>query len=198
MKCNVCNETNHAPDAIFCHMCGSRLVKSTNTKGIIIAILIILAIIAGIVILYNNNQLFNQYPSSPAPTEINYEQRVRNTIQTLCDATVNNDYNRIAELYAFNVKRYHSIYDVTNAEVVERYRNYDKKFRVYSKRANIRWNTFQIWKNTNGYSVVYVEDYHIDREDKSKYTDFVLEKHIELDNNFKIVSEYDVQLSKNK
>lgn len=198
MKCNVCNETNHASDAIFCHMCGSRLVKSTNIKGFIVAILIILAIIAGIVIFYNNNQPINQYPSSPAPTEINYEQRVRNTVQTLCDATVNNDYNRIAELYAFNVQRYHSIYDVTNAEVVKRCRNYDNKFGVYSKRASIRWNTLQIWKNTNGYSVVYVEDYHIDREDKSKYSDFVLEKHIELDTDFKIVSEYDVQLSKSK
>lgn len=178
-------QTENPNDARYCHMCGSRLVKSTNTKGIIIATLIILAVIAGMVILYNS-------------TEINYEQRVRNVVQTLCDAIVNNDYNRISELYAFNVKRYHSIYDATNAEVVKRYKNYDSKFRVHSKQASVRWNTLQIWKNTNGYSVVYIEDYHIERENKSKYSDFVLEKHIELNTDFKIVSEYDVQLSKSK
>lgn len=158
-------------------------------------------IIAGIVLLYNSIHPINPYTPHTPPqvsTEINYEQHVRNTVETLCDATVNNDYGKLAEVYANNVKRYHSVYDVTNADIVERYRNYDKKFGVYSKRADIRWNTLKIWKNANGYSVIYVEDYHINRDDKSKYTDFVLEKHIELDHNFKIVSEYDVQLSKSK
>lgn len=201
MKCPVCKEFNHVSDAIFCHMCGSRLVKLTNTKGIIVTILIIFAVLAvltGIVVIYSNNQPLHQRSSSSVPSVVNYEQKVTNIVQTLCDATINNNYNRIAELYAFNVKRYHNIYDVTNAEVVERYRKYDSKFGVYSKQASIRWNTLQIWKNTNGYSVVYIEDYHIERENKSKYSDFVLEKHIELNTDFKIVSEYDVQLSKSK
>lgn len=78
-------------------------------------------------------------------------------------------------MYAFDVKKHYNIYDATNGEVVARYRNYDSKFRVYSKQASIRWNTLQIWKNTNAYSVVYIE-----RENKSNYSDFVLEKHIEL------------------
>lgn len=193
-----CGETCHETGAVFCHVCGNKLIKSNKKAGIIIAFLIIFAIVVGIVIFYSNNTQFNSNVSSPIHTKNNYEQYVKNTVQALCEATINNDYGRIAELYAFTVKRYHSIYDVTNAEVVERYRNYNNKFGVYSKRASIRWNTLQVWEHSNGYSVVYVEDYHIDREDKSKYSDFVLEKHIELDTNFKIVSEYDVQLSKSK
>lgn len=198
MKCPKCGESDHASDAAFCHMCGSRLVKAKKHTGIIIAILVFLAVIAGIVIYYNNMQSFNPVVTTPPTSKPHYEQRVRNTVQSLCEATVNNDYGRISEIYASRIKRYHGKYDISNSEVVETYRNYDNKFGVYSKRASIRWNTLQIGKITDGYSVVYVEDYHIDRTDKSKYSDFVLEKHIELDANFKIVSEYDVQLSKSK
>lgn len=198
MKCPVCNETNHASDAVFCHMCGSRLVKSNMHLGIIVVILVFLAIIAGIIVYFNNKQTLYSVTPSPVPTETNYEQKVRNTVQSLCEATVSNDYGKLSELYAYHVKRYHSIYDVSNGEVVNKYRGYDNKFGVYAKRASIRWNTLQICKIADGYSVVYVEDYHIDRADKSKYSDFVLEKHIELDANFKIVSEYDLQLNKSK
>lgn len=195
MKCPKCHAAN-PEQANYCHMCGNKLVKSNLRVVIIIAILILLAIVAGVVI-YNNIQP-NTNMLSPTTSQTNYEQQIRNTIQALCDAKVNNDYDGISDIYAYRVNRYHSIYDASNGEVVERYRNYDSKFEVYSKRASIRWNTLQIWQKANGYSVVYVEDYHIDRVDKSKYSDFVLEKHIELDNNFKIVSEYDVQLSKSK
>lgn len=196
-KCTNCNAEND-DCALYCHMCGSMLVKSNMHWGVIILIIVFLAIIAGIVIYYNNLQSFNPVTTTPISEEINYEQRVRNTIQTLSEATVNNDYERLEEIYAYHVNRYHGIYDVSNSEVVERHRNYDNKFGVYAKQASIRWNTLQIWEIVDGYSIVYVEDYHIDRTDKSKYSDFVLEKHIEFDDNFKIVSEYDVQLSKSK
>lgn len=198
MKCPVCNETNHASDAVFCHICGSRLVRSNKHLGIFVIILVFLAIIAGLIIYINYEQSLYLVTPSPVPAETNYEQKVRNTVQTLCEAIVSNDYGKLSELYAYHVKRYHSIYNVSNGEVVNRYRNYDNKFGVYAKRASIRWNTLQIYKIADGYSVVYVEDYHIDRADKSKYSNFELEKHIELDANFKIVSEYDVQLSRSK
>lgn len=32
MKCQKCNETDHPKTALFCHMCGSRLVVDANTK----------------------------------------------------------------------------------------------------------------------------------------------------------------------
>lgn len=54
--------------------------------------------------------------------------------------------------------------------------------------------------NQSGQSIylTYIEDFTIDRKDRSKYSVFVLEKHFELNKDFQIVSVYDVQLSKSK
>lgn len=200
MKCPKCHETDHASDAIYCHVCGAEIVNSkNNTIPIVITCLIVIAVIAGVVFFFNSNsENSTANPITTHTTDDQYETKARNTIVALCNAVVTNDYGKIADIYALNVNRYHDLYNVTRSKVVESYKKYDSKFGVHGKQISVRWNTLQIWKNTNGYSVVYVEDYHIDREDKSKYSGFVLEKHIELDNNFKIVSEYDVQLSKSK
>lgn len=205
-QCPKCNETNHAPDAVFCHVCGCRLSvnKSKGGTGVVIVIVLIVIAIAMWVFFwpsgssntstYTNTSITQTYSE---PAEQYYMAQVRNTVQALGDATITNDYDRIAELYAYSVDRYHNIYNVTKYDVVERYKNYDDKFGVYNKTVSIRWNTLQVGqKSYGGYSVVYVEDYHIDRYDKSKYTDFVIEQHIELDDDYKIVSIYDVQLSK--
>lgn len=198
-KCPKCKADN-PDDAKFCHMCGYALKNNSNTLVKILACFVVIAIIAGgvvLLILINDGQSTYTYNTEPVFTETNYETHIRNTIQTLCDATTNNDYERIADVYAYNVKRYHGIYNVTKYEVVERYKNYDKKFGVYGKHTSVRWNTLRVWKNSDGgYSVVYVEDYHIDKYDNSKYTDYVLEKHLELDKDYKVVSVYDNQLSK--
>ena len=185
-------------DAIFCHMCGTKLEASKNKTVLVVIIsMLVIALIVGIVYIFNSNSGNNSStPNTPTTTDNQYETTIRNTIVTLCNAVVTNDYAKIADIYAINVNRYHGSYNVTRNEVVENYKKYDSKFGVYGKQISVRWNTLQIWKNTNGYSVVYVEDYHIDRENKVKFTDFVLEKHIELDDNFQIISEYDVQLSK--
>lgn len=198
-KCPKCKADN-PDDAKFCHMCGYALKNNSNILVKVLACFVVIAIIAGgvvLLILNNDGQSTYTYNTEPVLTETNYETHIRNTIQTLCDATTNNDYERIADVYAYNVKRYHGIYNVTKYEVVERYKNYDKKFGVYGKHTSVRWNTLRVWKNSDGgYSVVYVEDYHIDRYDNSKYTDYVLEKHLELDKDYKVVSVYDNQLSK--
>lgn len=34
MKCPACDETNHAPDAKYCHICGARLHKNKVKKWI--------------------------------------------------------------------------------------------------------------------------------------------------------------------
>ena len=158
MKCTKCGETNHDSSAVYCHVCGNKLVKTNKSTGLIITILIILAIIAGVVLYINNFQPFNSGTIIPSVSESSYEQRVKNTLKSLCEAKVNNDYDRISEIYAYHVERYHNIYDVSNSEVVDRYRNYDNLFQVYGKRASIRWNTLQIWQNSYGYSVIFIED----------------------------------------
>lgn len=44
MKCHNCNETNHAPDAIFYHMCGERLKRKKSGVLWVVLLLLVLAI----------------------------------------------------------------------------------------------------------------------------------------------------------
>ena len=195
-QCPRCNALN-PDDARYCHMCGYAFKCKRNALIVALMCIMVIAIIVGGVVLLINDQLGNKHGKVVELNAANPEKSVRNTIQTLCDAKINNDYGKFATVFAVNVKRFHGIYNVTRDEVVERYRNYDDKFGVFGKCTSVRWNTLQIWKNSaGGYSVEYVEDYHIDRYDASKYTDFVLEKHLELDEDYKIVSIYDNQLSR--
>lgn len=126
-------------------------------------------------------------------------EQVINTIKTHTDAYVSNDFDAISRVYASQVTRYHNAYNLTNQEVVGKYRDYDQMFGVYAKHASIRWNTLQIERlSAKEISVVFVEDYSIDRADNSKYSIFVLEEHLVLDEDYKIKSIYDVQLEKRK
>ena len=123
-----------------------------------------------------------------------------NIVKDLCDATLNHDYFRLEQLYSSNVSRYHDAQNLSNGEVIEMHRIYDKQFGVHNKSISVRWYTFQAsWRNYDGHTTItYIIDYHIDREDKSKYSDFVIKKHLELNRDYRIVSEYDEQLSKSK
>ena len=144
MKCPVCNENNHAKDAVFCHMCGSRLIDSDKHWGFILLIVVFLSIIAGILIYSNNSSSTGKY------------DEVRNTVQFFCGAAVNNDYNKLSRIYASQVNRFFTKNNVQNSDVIEEYRNYDKKFGICGhKRINVRWETLHIWQSNNGYSVVF-------------------------------------------
>lgn len=198
-KCpnTLCNEPDHPSDAIYCHNCGSKLTKKKKWLGVIVTVIVvILSVIALLAVFSDINQSTDTY----FETENNdYETFVSTTIRLHNEGVENDDFGKLEKVYANFVKRYHSIYNVSRDEVIEKYRNYNEKFGVYGKHISIRWNTLQTWKNPDGsFSVVYIEDFHIDRYDKTKYSDFVLEKHIELDEDYKITSIYDVQLSKSK
>ena len=104
----------------------------------------------------------------------------------------------VSELYAPTVKRYFSAYDKDRSYVADSYKKYDDVFQVYGKHSNVRWNTVSFTESNGSIQLTYEEDYSIDRYDNTKYSIFVLEKHIELNSDFKIVSLYDVQLSKSK
>lgn len=104
----------------------------------------------------------------------------------------------VYQLFATRVDRYFNDRDDTVEQVAQHYANYDGTFGVYGKHSKVRWNTLSYYKSGSRYVVTYIEDYTIDRYDDSKYSIFVLEKHIELNEDFKVVSIYDVQLSKTK
>ena len=118
---------------------------------------------------------------------------------SLAEASDNQLIDRlVSQLYAPTVKRYFSAYDKDRSYVADSYKKYDDMFQVYGKHSNVRWNTVSFTESNGNIQLTYVEDYSIDRYDNTKYSVFVLEKHIELNSDFKIVSLYDVQLSKSK
>ena len=104
--------------------------------------------------------------------------------------------NLVHQLFAPKVERYHSSQNETVDQVAQHYAKYDSVFGVYGKHSKPRWNTLSYYKAGNRYIVTYIEDYTIDRYDNSKPSIFVLEKHFELNSDFKILSVYDNQLSK--
>jgi serine/threonine protein kinase len=104
----------------------------------------------------------------------------------------------VSQLFAPTVKRYFSAYDKDRSFVADSYKRYDDTFQVYGKHSSVRWNTVSFTESNGNIQLTYVEDYSIDRYDNTKYSIFVLEKHFELNSDFKIVSLYDVQLSKSK
>lgn len=130
------------------------------------------------------------------------ENRIHSFVENFSRLTETSDKQMmrqmVYELFAPSVKRYYSTYDTDSDYVADCFARYDEAFSVYGKHSSVRWNTVSY--NTLGDRIylTYVEDYSIDREDRSKYSVFVLEKHFELNMDYKVVSVYDVQLSKSK
>ncbi len=121
---------------------------------------------------------------------------IADIVETCRKLSESNDYSMVYQLYAPKVARYYNSYDTTVDYVYECYKKYDKKFGVNERHSKIRWESLKYEKTSDGYSVTYVMDYSIDRNDKSKYSNFVLEMHLCLDENYRITSVYEVQLDK--
>ncbi len=132
-------------------------------------------------------------------TEFPDEITVQKIIESYCNAICENDFVTLASLYAPIVERFQDAYNKDRDYVIGCHQRYDKTFKVHGKHSSLRWDSFEMRMLNNGQlSVSIVEDYSIDRENKSKYSVFVLEKHFIIDSSYHIVSVYDNQLSKEK
>ena len=172
------------------------------------SLLLVFLIIPGLIIVLSNTQIKRHSTenvleestshSEKKKEEESVEERVKSFVVKYCELTETGSRALVYELYAPFVKRYHDAYNIDVSDVADKYANYDKKFGVYGKHSNVRWNTLSYEKEGDVISVQYVEDYTIDRHDDSKYSIFVLEKHLELNREYRIVSVYEIQLSKSK
>lgn len=127
------------------------------------------------------------------------EDVVQDLIERYCNAICENDFVTLSSIYAPMVERFQDAYNKDRDYVIGCHQRYDKTFKVYNKLSFVRWDSFEMEMLSNGrLSAKVIEDYHIDREDKSKYSVFVLEKHFVIDSTYHIVSVYDNQLSKAK
>lgn len=209
-KCTNCQAEN-PDDALYCHLCGKELVKTTSNQPSIqvntsnkhvlkkLLLLCIGMAVAVLVFLWMNPEMLNSNKEPINVTQFYDESQVRNAIRNYYEAVETNDYESISKAYADHVLRHHNANNLSNYEVVEKHKNYDSMFGVYGKHISVRWNTLHVDRiSDNEISVVFIEDYSIDREDKTKYSKFVLEQHIILNADYKIISIYDVQLQKER
>jgi predicted nucleic acid-binding Zn ribbon protein len=122
---------------------------------------------------------------------------VRSMLSRMSDYEQSDNFDGLETIFAPQLLRYYKKKNISRSEVIENYRNYDSSFGVYGKSASYRWETLSINRISDTRAeVVCVKDYHIDRVDENKPSDFVLEMHFVIDNNYQVVSVYDNQLSK--
>lgn len=167
---------------------------------------IIIAVISAVVILLSlglfllpHNKDKGEVQMGPMNVNFPDDYTVLNVVERYCTAICENDFTTLASLYAPTVERYQDAYDKDRDYVIGCHQRYDNTFKVHGKHSSIRRETFKMEPISNDrVSVVVVEDYSIDREDKSKYSVFVLEKHFVIDSAYHIVSVYDKQLAKSK
>ncbi len=167
---------------------------------------VIIAVILAVVVLLSLGLFFllntrdkDEVKMEPKNVAFPDENIVRKVVDSYCSAICENDFTTLASLYAPTVERYQDAYDKNRDYVIGCHQRYDNTFKVHGKHSSIRRETFKMEPISNDrVSVVVVEDYSIDREDKSKYSVFVLEKHFVIDSDYHIVSVYDNQLSKSK
>lgn len=114
-------------------------------------------------------------------------------ISSYCSAVSEGDLAHLREMYAYNIDRYHSKYNTTVDYVIDAHRRYDEKFGVYGKRFDIQWNTLTIdnAKKEENTTISIILDYRIDRYDTSKKSHFTLRKFFVIDDDKKIIEEYD-------
>ena len=167
---------------------------------------VIIAVILAVVVLLSLGLFFllntrdkDEVKMEPKNVAFPDENIVRKVVDSYCSAICENDFTTLSSLYAPTVERYQNAYDKDREYVIGCHQRYDNTFKVYGKSSSIRQETFKMKPISDvRVSVVVVEDYSIDREDKSKYSVFVLEKHFVIDSSYHIVSVYDNQLSKSK
>lgn len=189
-KCPKCGRSL-VSEGDYCEYCGAKIIGGRGHAIVwvcVAVVIVVAAVVLGFLIPPHNGDDGEEFVD---------KDRVINIINTFNEAYTANDFSTLSSLYSENVTRYHDAYNLSNAEVVEHYRNYDSRFGVYAKHISVRWESLQIERlSDDDLSVVIVEDYSIDRVDNSKYSIFVLEEHLILDNDYKIKSIYDIQLSK--
>ncbi len=175
--------------------------EDRNKKKSVILVAIVAAVVLlslGLFLVLHNSSTKGEEQCTAEMT-FPEEDVVQDLIERYCNAICENDFVTLSSLYAPMVERFQDAYNKDKDYVIECHQRYDKTFKVHGKHSSLRWDSFEMRMLNNGQlSVSIVEDYSIDRENKSKYSVFVLEKHFIIDSSYHIVSVYDNQLSKEK
>jgi len=178
---------------------------SKKTKIWLIVILLIIAGIIGIVYISNPKNGKVKHPKMEDVTMFPDREKVKNVINQYYTILKNNQYDKLDNLYAYNVNRYFGESNVRGASIKERTRKYEEdNLGIYEKNFNVRWNTFEIGvvvplnddrTDGNKASVSYILDYDLNCR-KLGYKEFIIKMYIEINEDYKIVSIYEDIISR--
>ena len=120
-----------------------------------------------------------------------YEKEIKSTLTEYFYYWDNNVYNRLMHMFWYDVDRFQNETNISREEVVSLIKRDKANSGIISSTSRPRWGTMTINNLPyEGFSIVFIEDYEIERTDKNKATKFVLENHVEMDQYFNITSIY--------
>lgn len=124
-----------------------------------------------------------------------FDNRIKKFVELYCDATNNNNIPEIEKLYVPQVKRFYDSYDISRDSVIKCYRRYEKRFMAHNPKTIVQWETLKTNKMKDGMiKLSFTEFYMLDREDTTKDNMFILDKFFVLDDNYKIIKEYEEKI----
>lgn len=126
------------------------------------------------------------------------ENRVKNFITSFYVYSENNDFDNLKYLYASNVDRFHSLYNITREEVMRNWMQYDTMFKVKpnTKQYSVVWNSLKIAEDGANILVEYEVKYSMGRYEPNKPSWFHLKVYMKLNASYEIVSIYEDILQK--
>jgi hypothetical protein len=126
------------------------------------------------------------------------EKGVKEFVELYCDATNHHNIPEIEKLYASEVQQYYKSYNIGRDSVMNCCRNYENKFKAHNPTVIVDWNTLKTELTKDGFiSVTFTESFTLEREEDSKCTMWIIDKHFLLDKDYKIVKEYE-EIKKSK
>lgn len=128
----------------------------------------------------------------------NYDfHKVKNTINSYYTISDSQSYSKLYQCLSESIKRYFIYYNISLQQAIEKAQGYNKQFGVIRSNSSVRWNTYKASILPNGnLQVEYVLDYSLERINKKKASQFVIQIIAEINSSYKISSIYENILAK--
>jgi serine protease Do len=138
------------------------------------------------------------YSQNSKSNLINFDiERIKSIISNYYSISDSQNYNKLNFCFNESIKRYFKYYNISLYEAIERAKKYNQTFGVINSSSSVRWNTLKSYKLLNGnLQIEYVLDYRLNRVNKNKASQFVLQIIAEINSSYKITSIYENILAK--
>lgn len=137
----------------------------------------------------------NQVRPSNLPSDLS-ENKIKDFVSNYYKTLVAEDWNSLLSIYSTKLNRFYDRFNVDNFETVTSAKNYKSQFGITRADYDIRWNTLNYVSSNVGTEIRFTMDYKIERKDKNKASNFVLDIIMVIDENQQIKSIYENIISR--